>query len=63
MTNPSAIPALDFVDAPASRRSRCGAGDRACVISAAILPAQKQNYKLFHPLKCKFPSALSQRGG
>ena len=63
MTNPGAIPALDFVDAPASRRSRCGAEDRAGVLSAAILPAQPQSYKLLHSLKCKFPSALSQRGG
>ena len=55
MTKPSAIPALDCVDAPARRRSRCGAGDRvrchpACATAKlqTISPVEVQG--LFNPV-------------
>ena len=42
MTNPSAASALDFVDAPASSKPRCCAGDRACVRTLAVPSAQSK---------------------
>jgi hypothetical protein len=63
MTNPGATSALDFVDAPASHQSRCGAGNQACVRAVAIPSKQSQSYKLLHSFNCKFPSTMSLRGG
>jgi hypothetical protein len=63
MTNTSATSALDFLDAPASNQSRCGAGDRACVQAAAIPWAQSQSYDLLQSFEFKLPLTMSQRGG
>jgi hypothetical protein len=61
MTNPSATSALDFVDAPTSRQSRCSAGNRACVRAVAIPSAQSQSHKLLQSFRRRFPSMMSQK--